>query len=103
MIDVVEQIEVLNGDRIAMDAELQIDEAVLGLVQLDVRVCEEINDLLSNGSEVIARFLLQEAHQHGRPFAHDLPFLGFVQFSDVIVSVSEGFAMRPTSGLQRKS
>lgn len=103
MLDVVEQIEILNGDRIAMDAELQIDEAVLGLVQLDVRVCEEINDLLSNGSEVIARFLLQEAHQHGRPFGHGLPFLGFVQFSDVVVSVSEGCAMRPTSGLRRKS
>ena len=96
LIDVVEQIEILNGDRIAMDAELQVDEAVFGFMQLDVCVCEEINDLLSNRSEVIARLLLQKAHQHGRPFADGLPFLGLVQFSDVIVSVFEGlqYALR---------
>ena len=58
LIDVVEQIEILNGDRIAMDAELQVDKAVFGFMQLDVCVCEEINDLLSNRSEVIARLLL---------------------------------------------
>lgn len=103
MVDVVEQIEVLDGHRVAIGAELQVDKAVLRLVQLDVCVCEEVNDLLADGHEAVACLFLQKAHQHRRPLAHDLPFLGFVQLADIVVSAWLSTRTAPTSGWQTKS
>ena len=100
-VEIVKQIEILNGHRLAIGAELQINQTVLVLVELNIRIGEEVDDFLSNGSEAFACFFLQKAHQHGCPFTYDLPFLGLVQLSDIVVSSFEWCAVLFTFGWQR--